>query len=336
MKAAIIKSPFNLVVEEVPKPVCGDDQILLKVTRACFCKETDWQIYTHTSPFHNERDECWFPGYPHSQGHECGGVVEEVGKNVKGFEKGERLGYYYQMTGAFAQYVTFNPADMAIIRLSDKWSDDESCMVEPIIGTLRGLWSSGFVPGDKVAVFGQGAMGLLHQQHLRNFGAAAVVVTDISEFRLGIARKLGADLAVNVANRSLKDVSEEILSKIGEVDLVIDAIGDNLADESMGIDLGSEILRPEGNYFIYGFPNKRRTLDLTRFSGKLIKMYMRQCPLDRAQRLANIAKTMVEDGRLQLKPLITNHIKLSEIAEGIKLCDPKNDRDIKVIIDVNK
>jgi len=337
MKAAVIKGPKNLVVEDVSKPTCGENEILLRVTKACFCKETDWQIYTRTSPFQDGRNDDWFPAYPHIQGHECAGVIEQVGSKVNGFETGERIGYYYQMTGAFAQYVAINPDHMAILRIQDNWSDDEATLVEPLVGTMRGIWSSGLRPGDKVAVFGQGAMGLLLAQEARAFGAAAIAVTDISDFRLSLAGKIGAaDVLVNVGRTDCDGAAKEILTKIGQVDIVIDAIGDDMTKQGYAMDLGVEILRGEGSYFIYGFPNVRRGLNLTRFAGKCANMFMRQCPLDRARRLALIGRKLVDEGRIQLKPLITNRINLSEIAEGIKLCDPANDKDIKIMIEVDK
>lgn len=335
MKSAIIKAPGNLVIEDVPKPKCGNDEILVKIKAASICNETDWLIYKGCSPFQRPYPEYdWFPTYPHALGHESMGEIVEVGKNVKGYSPGERICYWCVITGAFSEYIAFNPANFAVVKLSDNISDVEGALIEPVIGTMRCCLAGGVRAGQNVAVFGQGCMGQLLMQEAKILGANKVAVTDISDFRLQKAKELGADCAVNVKGKTADEIANEVKETVGEIDLVIDAIGDDLTENGTSVDAGVEMLKLKGEYFIYGYPKERRSFDLTRFAMKFVRLYMDGLELEYSQRAAALGQQFVSDGRLKLKPLITHVLPLEKLEKGLHLCAENMDETIKVVIEM--
>ncbi len=332
MRAAVVVEPKNLQIQDVPVPACAANQLLVKIRKACFCNETDWQIYNNTSPFNGEE---WFHKYPSILGHESMGEVAKIGSEVKGYEIGDRIAWYFAMNGAFAEYIAITPSELAIVKLDDSISDAEGALFEPYIGTMRGIYAANVRPYENVVIMGQGAMGLLLLQELKALGVNKVVCTDILDSRLAFSKKFGADLTVNVDAMTRDEAVELIKRKIGDIDIIIDAIGDDLSKEKQSTNLGVKVVRTGGRYMIYGFPAIPRTFDMTAYAGKRLSgMYIADCPLEITRKMAAIAFRLVKEGKVDLKSMVTHSFAFDDMLEGLKFLNAQPEKVIKVVVDI--
>jgi len=318
MKAAVVKGPNQLVVENVPDPACDADSAIVKTHRAAICNATDCEIAEGVFPGHLH------PPYPHVLGHESSGEVVEVGCNVEGIKPGDRISYWCKMSGAFGQFNKIEPAKLAIAKLDESVSFDEGAVLELVGGTMRLMWDSGIRPADKVLILGQGPAGLILLQEAKLFSRGTAVTLDLIDWRLEKSRQLGADFAFNPA----KAAKEEILDQVGEVDLVIDAVGN-----SRGINLGIDLLRPGGRYVIFGHATEDQAIAMREICIKDLKVTGFSCPDEKNIDLINLGQRLVAAGEIQLKPLITHHVPLDDLEQGLALCR-RHEKVLKVIVDI--
>jgi len=332
MKAAIINGPFDLTVRDVEKPVCGPDELLVKIQRAAICNATDYQTYDGTKPYLDKKYD-WFPTYPHIMGHESCDEVIEIGEKVTEFQVGDRIACYWAC-GSFAEYRVIDPEKVAVVKISENVSSEEGALLEPVTGTLRAIYSAGISPGDNVAILGQGPMGLLLAQEARIFGAEKVVTIDLIDFRLRKSEELGADLTFNLAKEGKEAIVQKVKSKVGEIDVVFSAIGNDKSKKGEGINLGIEMLKDKATFTIYGPPSLNPPVNMVDLYVKNIHMSGIECPLARAKKLIKAGERLVSQGKLQLKPLITHHVTLDEVEKGLELCNEHPDQVLKVIVDI--
>jgi 2-desacetyl-2-hydroxyethyl bacteriochlorophyllide A dehydrogenase len=237
MKAAWLEKPHSLSITTIPDPVCAPDEVILKIRRSSICNATDVHIWEGTFP----KDVC--PAYPHVLGHECSGEIVEIGKEVEGWKKGDRVGFWVKMTGAFGQYNNVKINKLAAAKLSEAISDDEAPLMEIVAATMRCMTKSGMELGDRVCVFGQGPTGLLLAQEAKLFGASYVAVVDVFDNRLAKAKELGADFTYNIRGKTQEEARREILDEAGPIDMVIDAMGNHRWKEGNATNLGLSFLK---------------------------------------------------------------------------------------------
>ncbi len=210
MLCGVLYGVRDLRMERRPIPVAGPGQVLVRIGRIGVCG-SDVHYYT------NGRIGDYVVREPMILGHESAGVVAAVGEGVTDFAVGQRVtlepGYtcgkcffcksgHYNLCpdvvfmatppidGAFCEYVAW-PADYCF-HLPDEMSLDEGALMEPL---SVGLWAAerGNVrPGDAVAVFGSGPIGLVTIQAARAAGATTIIAVDVEDFRLQHALRLGA------------------------------------------------------------------------------------------------------------------------------------------------
>jgi 2-desacetyl-2-hydroxyethyl bacteriochlorophyllide A dehydrogenase len=315
MKAAVIEGPGRLVVKDIPRPVCEDDTIIVKTHRAALCNATDVEIAEGSFP------HKLHPPYPHVLGHESSGEIAEVGKNIRGWTVGDRIGFWCKMQGAFGEYNQLKVADLAITKLDDRVSFDEGAVLELVGGTMRLMYDAGIRPADTVAVLGQGPAGLILVQEAKIFGAVRTIGVDLIEQRRAMARRLGADMTLDPA---VPDTS-----LFGKVDVVIDAVGN-----AKGINLGLDLLRPGGRYVIFGHATEDQKISMRDICLKDIRVCGFSCTMEKTQELLDFGQRLVAEARIQLKPLITHHVKLENLAEGLRLCKTAPASTLKVIADI--
>jgi 2-desacetyl-2-hydroxyethyl bacteriochlorophyllide A dehydrogenase len=316
MKAAVIHGPKNLVVQDIPKPVCEDDTIIVKTYRAAICNATDVEIAEGSFPHHMH------PAYPHVLGHESSGEIVEVGKKVNGLKAGDRIAFWCKMQGAFGEYNQLKPADLAIAKLDPCVSFDEGAILELVGGTMRLMYCAGIRPADTVAVLGQGPAGLILVQEAKLFGAGTTIGIDLIENRLKKSQEVGTDIVINP--------KQPDKSLFGKVDVVIDAVGN-----SKGINLGLDLLRPEGRYLIFGHATEDQKISMRDICLKDIHMSGFSCTMEKTTDLINFGQKLVAQGRLKLKPLITHHVTLDDLEKGLKLCKNSPADTLKVIADIH-
>lgn len=233
MRVATYYSNQDIRIEEKPRPKIGPGELLIRVEAAGICGSDCMEWY--------RKDKV-----PLVLGHEIAGVVEEVGEGIKSYKKGDRITSAHHVPCGKCHYCTsshetvcetlrrtnFDPGgfceflrlpainvEKGVYLLPGDLAFEEATFVEPLACILRGQRIAGGVKGKFVLVIGSGIAGLLHILLAKYSGSGGIVATDISEYRLQMAKKFGATLSVNA-----KEYSPEIPRKLNQnrlADLVI-------------------------------------------------------------------------------------------------------------------
>ena len=231
MKALMKKERApGLTLTEVEIPEIGPNDVLIKITKTAICG-TDLHIYNW-----DEWSQKTIP-VPMVTGHEYVGVIDKMGSAVKGFKVGDRVSGEGHLTcgtcrncragtqhlcrntygvgvnrqGCFAEYLAI-PA-VNVFKIADDISDNLASIFDPYGNAAHTALSFDMV-GEDILITGAGPIGCMAAAISRHVGARHVVVTDINEYRLELAKKLGATRVVNVLNEKLEDVMEELVGEI--------------------------------------------------------------------------------------------------------------------------
>jgi len=249
MKALIKRLPKpGIWMEETPEPICNSNNVKIKITHTAICG-TDLHIY---------KWDDWAQRtlkLPLIIGHEFCGIIEEVGTSVTHYKPGQRVsgeghitcgfcrncrggkrhlceftkGVGVHRDGAFAEYI--------VMPESNIWPIDESIPSEiasffdPFGNAVHSALSYRVI-GEDILITGAGPIGLLAVAICNFIGARNVVITDINEYRLKIARKLGASKTVNISKKSINDCYSELGIKSG-FDIGLEMSGNSEAFNSM-------------------------------------------------------------------------------------------------------
>ena len=232
MMDAIVKPAAapGLELRQVPVPVPGPGEVLIKIHKTAICG-TDVHIYDwnewsaqHVKP-------------PMVIGHEYVGEIAEMGPGVTGFEIGQRVSGEGHITcghcrnchngniqwckdtrsvgvdrdGAFAEYVCIPATN--VIRIDPSLDEDVVAMFDAVGNATHTALMFNLV-GEDVLITGAGPIGILATAICKYAGARRVIVTDLNDYRLGLAHKMGADAVVNTSRDNL----EEAMSKEGLVE----------------------------------------------------------------------------------------------------------------------
>jgi threonine 3-dehydrogenase len=227
MHALVKQSPApGIDLADIPKPTIGHNDVLIRVKRTAICG-TDVHIYNW-----DEWARKTIP-VPMAVGHEYCGVVVEVGSEVSGFTPGDRVsgeghitcgycrncragrrhlcrntqGVGVNRPGCFAEYVVI-PA-LNAFKLPDAIDDEIAAILDPLGNAVHTALSFDVV-GEDVLITGAGPIGIMATAIVRFIGARNVVITDVNDFRLDLARKMGATLALNVSRESLDDAMKQL------------------------------------------------------------------------------------------------------------------------------
>ncbi len=211
---------------DTDKPSIGHNDVLIKIKKTAICG-TDMHIYNW-----DEWSQKTIP-VPMTVGHEFVGIVEAMGQEVQGFSIGDRvsgeghitcgycrnckagrrhlcrntIGVGVNRSGAFAEYLSI-PAVNAF-KLPDDISDDMAAIFDPFGNAVHTALSFDLV-GEDVLITGAGPIGIMAAAVCRHVGARHVVITDVNDFRLNLAKKMGATRVVNVTQQNLKEVMSDL------------------------------------------------------------------------------------------------------------------------------
>ncbi len=236
MKAIRMYAPRDLRLEQVPVPEIKENEALVKVMAVGICGSDIPRINKYGAYIS-----------PITPGHEFSGEIVEVGAAVKNFKVGDRVtvppllpcfkcefcqqGHYSlckdykyfgsRNDGAFAQYVAVPEPNL--LKVADNVSFEAAATADPLANALHAIKRGGFKPGDKVCVFGLGAIGLYCIQYMKAKGAKIAVAVDVDERKLQVARDCGADVAID--GRAADVVDQVIAATEGGADVCIDASG---------------------------------------------------------------------------------------------------------------
>jgi len=269
MKALVkAKAEKGIWMEDVPMPEVGHNDVLVKVKKTAICG-TDVHIYNW---------DKWAQGtipVPMHVGHEFAGEIVELGSEVKGLEIGQRVSAEGHITcghcrncragqrhlcrntegigvnrpGAFAEYISV-PA-VNICPLPDGVSDELGAILDPLGNATHTALSFDLV-GEDVLITGAGPIGIMAVAIARKVGARNIVITDVNDFRLDLARQMGATKAVNVTTDSLRDTMADLKMTEGfdvglEMSGVPQAFGNMLETINHGGKVALLGILPEGS-----------------------------------------------------------------------------------------
>jgi 2-desacetyl-2-hydroxyethyl bacteriochlorophyllide A dehydrogenase len=342
MKALVYYGPRDLRIEEreIPKP--SNDEVLIKVRAVSACGS---DLGAYRLP---EICERWFP--PLVLGHEFSGEIVELGANVDSLHIGQRVTgnpilycndcFYCNnnminlctkrhslgtsiggeaQDGAMQEYFTLRKE--AVIPLDDRLTFAQGALLEPLAVCYCAA-QKGITKDERVAVIGAGPIGLMTVKFLKAFGAKTVIASDISDIRLDIALKYGADAIVNVRYDSLIDRVRALTDDVG-VERVIIA-----ADTTTAIDDSLKIVRSGGNIVMVALMHHNITFDPMQIVGRSISIlgsYMFTWQQKDVMQ-------MVAEGKLFVDDLITSTHKLEEGVEVFKELCSGDCKDVKVLI----
>lgn len=321
MKAAIYLGRENVEVRELPNPVCGDNDVVIKNIYSSICG-TDVAVYTH-GPNTGHRVEVGG-----EFGHETVSRIVAVGKNITDFKVGERVYPYPRYAkndtkragtiGGFSEYILVPEAkrDHSLYAVPDEIPDRLACLIEPFTVGCRAARRGQPKEGETAVVFGCGTIGFAAAVALKYFGMEKVMLCDVSDFRLDIAEKLG----FAVCNTEKEDfpqkaaayfgIAASLASPVPDIDCWIDAAGaESILDAYM--QHGKIISR----FVIVAVNNKPRQLDLLHmtYAQKSIIGSGGYFPEDVQDVMAIMA-----GGKWDLESIITQEFPLGGIAEAIQ------------------
>ena len=310
-------------LHETDKPSVGHNDLLIKIRKTAICG-TDVHIYNW-----DEWSQKTIP-VPMTVGHEYVGTVVEIGCEVEGFAIGDRVsgeghitcghcrncragrrhlcrntqGVGVNRPGAFAEYLSL-PAVNAF-KIPDNISDDLAAIFDPFGNALHTALSFDLV-GEDVLITGAGPIGIMAAAVARHVGARHVVLTDVNDYRLSLAKKLGVVHTVNVAEKSLQDKMSELQMTEG-FDVGLEMSGAPPAFRSM-----LEVVNHGGKIAMLGIPSADMAIDWTQviFKGLILKGIYGREMFETWYKMASI----IQSG-LDLTPIITHHFPLEDFQEG--------------------
>jgi threonine 3-dehydrogenase len=273
----------GLWLEEVPAPEIGPNDVLIRVRKTGICG-TDLHIFNW-----DEWSQRTIP-VPMVVGHECAGEVEAVGSHVTGFQPGDRVSVEGHITcgycrncragrkhlcrntsglgvnrpGCFAELVAVPAANA--FRLSADIPDEVAAFLDPLGNAVHTALSFDVV-GEDVLITGAGPIGLMAAAVVRQVGARFVVITDVNEYRLDLARKMGVSHAVNPQRSPLREVMAHLGMTEGfDVGLEMSGSADGFRDLLAVMNNG-------GRVAILGIPTAPIAIDWTQviFKGLVLK-----------------------------------------------------------------
>jgi L-iditol 2-dehydrogenase len=333
MRAAVLREPGDVVIEERPIPRAGPGKVVVRVRAVGVCG-SDTHYYEHG------RIGRFVVEAPLVLGHEAAGEVTDLGPGVTGLVVGQRVsiepgvpdrtcgqclaGRYNlcpnmrffgtpPVDGAFAEYVVVHEAFAHPVPSSV--SDDAAALLEPLSVGIWACMKARITAGSRVLITGAGPIGLVSVQAALAFGATEVVVSDVNPVRLALAKELGATTVIDVRETSVTDLHRppEVLLEcsghppaIGEAIRALDRAGRAVL-VGMG---GDEILLPLSVI-------QERELELTgtfRYAGTWPR-----------------AIALIAAGRIDLDRLVTGTYRLDQ-AEQALTAGRRDQQSVKVVV----
>lgn len=336
MKAAVLKGPYDLRVEDMSIPSIKPGYVLVNVKETAVCG-TDIGIYNGSIPTE----------YPIVQGHEAAGIVADIGDGVTDVVKGDRViinpaiscckcHYCFtgktnlcenggllgrEFNGTFSEYV--NVPDYAVIKLPDSISYEEATTISGLTTVLRAHDKVKITAGESVAVIGLGTTGLLNANVSLISGAGKVFGITRSPWKLDIARKFGA---IPISPKDVDPV-EEVKKATGGAgaDLVIECVG-NGATLRQAMDM----VRPGGKVLLFGIGGGK----VDGFNA--YDMYYKEISLIGSRAMTRrdfeLGIELIKAKKLDLSPYVTHRFTLDDTKKALDLVDGKLEKDVLRVV----
>jgi len=341
MLQQVMTAPGVIEFRETPRPIAAEGQVLVRIMRIGICG-SDIHVYHGKHPFTR---------YPVTQGHEVSGRIEAVGSGVEGLSVGQKVtiepqvccghcypcthGKYnlceelkvmgFQTTGTASEYFAVDAAK--VTPLPETMSYDEGAMIEPLAVTVHAAKRFPELKGARVAILGCGPIGILLMQSCKALGAASVLVTDVSDYRLSVARSVGADYAVNTGETDMEQALRDAFGS-DKADVIYDCAG---SDITMGQAI--RCARKGSTIVLVAVFSKLASVDLAVLNDHELDlntsmMYRHEDYVD--------AIRLVSEGKVQLRPLMSRHFAFRDYLKAYQYIDENREMTMKVIIDVQE
>ncbi|MBI9018860.1 MAG: alcohol dehydrogenase catalytic domain-containing protein [Phycisphaerae bacterium] len=340
MRQAIMPKPGIIEFQQVADPSPKAGQVQIRVQRIGVCG-SDIHVYYGKHPF---------VSYPLIQGHEFSGVVEAVGHGVDNIKIADKVtatpqevcgqcppcrrGQYnacevlkvrgFQAPGC-AQDLFVTEADK-IVKLPDNFIPEQGAFVEPVAVAVHSTGQAGDLTGKNVVVSGAGTIGNFVAQACKSRGAKKVLITDISDYRLEIAKQVGIDAVCNVKNQSLEDAVKQEFGDDGfDVGVEVAGVEASLKSLVTGVGKGGTVL-------IVGVYEEMPKVDMSvvcehELTVKGSMMYRHDDWVQAVEWMAS--------GQVKTAPLDSKHFSFEDYLLAYKFIEDEGDKVMKVMIDLN-
>ncbi len=338
MKAAVYYSPDDIRIEEIPKPKAGADEIIVNMKACGICGSDlmDWYLRSRA---------------PLVLGHEPAGVIVEAGENTRNFEVGDRVFSHHHVAcltchycvngdytmcakfrqthlepGGFAEYFKVPAPNLQIdtLKIPKNVSYEEATLIEPVGCCIRGQAKVGIRKGDSVAIIGAGPSGIIHAMLARLSGAAQILVTDLVDYRLDMAERLGADLTINPIRENLEEEVKERTDDMG-ADVVIVT-----APNVKAIEEGVQVARKGGRILMFAPTQPDQYVRLSPH-----RLFYNEITVIPSYSVSHVetrtALRLISSGRIKAKELISHRFSLSRTSEAFQTA-AKSKECLKIIV----
>jgi len=327
----------DIRVEEMPVPKIRPGELLVQVKACGLCGSDAMTWYADEKA-------------PTVLGHEPTGVVVEVSQGAKRFKVGDRVFVHHHVAclvchycrrgdysmcptfstthiepGGFAEYIRVPALNVErdTLLLPGEVSFEEGTLIEPVACAIRGMRRVRVESGDTVLVLGAGVSGLIFAQLARLWGAGLVAVVDFVQYRLEVAKRLGADLTIEAGEGTLSRL--EAFNEGRGADLVIVTPGSIRAMEE-----GIRLAGKGGALLLYApsYPGERLPLDTNDIFWRELTI---TTTYSSSHKDTRTALEFIRRRRVQVEPLITHRLSLDQVAEGLRLMAQAQE-SLKIVI----
>ena len=342
MRVAMYYNNSDVRLEEMPVPDIGPGELLLKVEASGLCGSDVMEWYR-------------IQRAPMVLGHEVSGEVVQVGAGVEQYKEGDRLVVTHHVPcnachwclsgrhtdcdtlhttsfdpGGFAEYLRIPQINVnrGVFPIPDHVGYDEASITEPLACVYRGQRRANLQPGQNVLVLGSGLAGLIHINLARALGAGRIIATDMVDYRLDAARKLGADVTFSAMEDVPARLREANNGRLADLVIVCTGALPALQQALESVERGGTVL-----FFAPTAPGVSLPVPINdvffRNDVTLTTTYA-GAPADLAT-----AMDMIASGRVQVGEMISPRLGLAEAGLGFKLTADAGD-SLKVIIQPQK
>lgn len=339
MLQQVMTAPGEISFREIDIPSIADDEVLVRIRMIGICG----------SDIHVYHGKHAFTKYPITQGHEVSGDIVEVGSAVTGLRIGDKVtiepqvvcgkchpcrhGKYnlceslkvmgFQTTGTASTYFAVHQGK--VTKLPQEMSFEEGAMIEPLAVAVHAVKRLGDIKGLNIAVIGAGPIGNLVAQAAKAFGAAGVLITDISEYRLNLAKDCGVD---HVSRSDKEDLGAAMVKAFGpdKADIIYDCAGN---DTTMGQAI--RYARKGSTIILVAVYAGMANVDLAVLNDHELDlnttmMYRHEDYVD--------AIRIVNEKKILLAPLMSKKFPFREYLDAYKFIDSNRETSMKILIDV--
>jgi L-iditol 2-dehydrogenase len=340
MLAAFYYNNHDVRIEEIPVPNIGDDEVLLKVMASGICGSDVIEWYR-------------VPKAPLVLGHEATGIISKIGSKVVGFNVDDRVFVSHHVPcnqcrycqrgnhtachtlhttnyypGGFAQYIQVPKINVqyGIYNLPDTMSFEEGTFIEPLACVSRGQRLANLQKEDSLLIIGSGISGILHAQLAKFKGVQNVIVADINPYRLELAKKFGANYALNAKENLPQKLMEVNNGHLADQVIVCTGATPAAMAALECVDNGGTIL-----FFAVPEPTVKLSVPINQFWRNEIVMRTSYgaAPGDLEDSLQYLAT-----GSLNVKDMITHRLSLCDAQEGFRLMAEAG-QSLKIILEPN-